>query len=206
MIPSIDLTSGEGWLRFGAEIVLQAMLVGVFIAIFYFTYGRVVERDAINNQVGEIVDSFTNNLQFVDTSSRDALGRTVASLPTTSPSLQAANAAAMARNKKTRRRAAIGVAVMVVVGFVALGGMALLNRRRPSSFTWKRLVVDTLIVLAFVALTEFLFSTFVMKKYRSVDSHEVDRTLVNQFISYGHSCSPQTALRRDGGNVNWVWA
>lgn len=199
-------------MRFGTEILLQAMLMGVFIVVFYFTYGRVVERDAINNQVGDIVDSLTNNLQFMGASSRNALGRTIASLPTTSPSLEAADAAAAAQNRKTRKRAAVGVAAMVGVGLLALAAMAALNRRRRSPFTWKRLVRDTLVVLAFVALTEFLFSTFVMKKYRSVDPHEVEQTVVDQFLTYGRTCLPPSAPALPGqaadavGPVNWVWA
>ena len=172
------------------NFVLHVCLYALLVAVFFFTYASLVEGVVVERQTAEIVDSFTVDLDAL-AGSRGAAQLRAALAKVEVPTDPRADAEACAANRTLRSRAftltgcCAGAAVVVALGLWGLSYWS-------AAPAW--VVLDTkvvaeifvvnVVILVFVAATEWAFLTFVGANYRSADPNKVKLSLVDALRQY----------------------
>ncbi len=153
-------------------IILNITLASVFIGIFYFTYGIYLERKIVKTQTDIIAKSFTGDFQVL------GLQQIVSLSPSHSPELQQADADA-AKNNATLMKQAI---LVISVFFIASFGFAYyIARKNYVLFT--PILKKALIVLVFIALTEFTFATLIAQNYITANPNAIKQGVLDAVAS-----------------------
>ena len=185
-------TSAEGV----CNLILHVTLIALFIALFFFSYGSLVEGVIVRKQCEDIVESLMGNVRAVLTP--DELDRLASSLADGSKHREAtaADDDACLRNRRTRSRALriVMIAAASAAGLVLLlWGVGLLRNRskfaRTVGLTGHQVLdmaMINVIVVTFVAFTEYSFLTFVVRNYRSADPNFVKRQILGALVKYGN--------------------
>jgi hypothetical protein len=154
-----------------ANIILHVVLVASFIGVFYFTYASKVEENVVKRQVAYMVNNIGYELQDLPEHTKNKMKK---SLENVNLNLEKADDIVQQNNKKLLIFAAEVLGGLLVAGFLIVFFMS-----RIYKFSFYELLKENLIILVFVAITEFSFLTFLAQKFMSVDTQEIKQKLVN---------------------------
>lgn len=161
-----------------ANVILHVVLISSFIGIFFFTYGSYVEQQVIKSQMDYIVKDMVGDLNnFIPSGSKSTINATIGQIQP--PDMSKEDADAQNNNSKLLKQA------LTVLGIVfAIGMGTTIWMSYHYNFSMKELLKTDLIILGFVALTEFCYLTFIGKNYRSGDPNYVKKALVESLQKY----------------------
>ena len=135
-----------------ASILLGVTLISAFICVFFFTYGRVVERQTVAKQAEYLADALTDNISlFLPHGTAERLSDNIKTIDLSE--LKSEDKKVEENNKKIMTTALIVVGGAVVVGISVCVWMSV-----HFGFSFKKILIFNLAALFFVGLTEFLFS------------------------------------------------
>lgn len=184
------------------NIILHVSCIAFFIAIFFFTYGSFAEGRIVQKQCENIVESLTGGLNGILTSEqlcdlRRHLQTTTSHFHVTEGDKRACRQNRQIKSKALKTvgivlGAAFGVALLCwlityiptsskIVKFFHLPGTRLVD-----------LIIVNILVVVFVAFTEYSFLTFIVTNYRSADPNFVKRELLQSLIDYGNTYKQHT--------------
>jgi hypothetical protein len=156
------------------NILLHVLFITTFLVVFFFTYASKVESNVVKIESKRIVSELVSDaLLVLPDEAVVAINTDI--LPNLSvPDLQQEDADVKASNDALIKKTGIMLAVAFVVGIIIVFGMArLFGKTSNPPFTFGSIVAHNLIILAFVALTEFVFLYFFVQNYISIDSNYV---------------------------------
>jgi hypothetical protein len=149
-----------------ANTLLSVVLISAFIGIFFFTYASYVENEIVKVRSEEIINDLTNTiLTITPRQQRDELNRIITPY-LVPPNLAEEDKKVEESNTKLRKEAFSFIVIFFILGFSIFLVLSYYFK-----FSAKRLVHKNLIILFFVALTEFCFLTFFAKHYITIDSN-----------------------------------
>jgi len=154
-----------------ANIILHVILIATFIAIFFFTYASKVESKIVNDQVDYIVQDFTSDLNIFPQAYRDQLRKMVDKL--TVPDMSEEDNQVVEHNRQLFHKVIKIFAAFVIIGLIIVAIIAYKYK-----LDVKTLIIKNIVVLLFIAATEFIFLTFLASHYRSADPNFAKLTLV----------------------------
>jgi hypothetical protein len=159
-----------------SSIVMFVATMVAMLTIFFFTYGAFLEREILADETDFVVKHFASQIKEVAPQEANAIKKSAQDW--TPPDMSKANAVVAERNHKTVIKAAIAAASTFVFGLVFVGVMWSKSGGDDPSDFWhgfslKDLAMDTTIMIVAVLVVEFMFATFVMKKFRSADPNMV---------------------------------
>lgn len=158
------------------DILTNIVLIGSFIGVFYFTIGKTIEGQitASNSQV--LVNSFTQYLDFLDPSIRTFIGSNI--VPNVDEnSLQQQDAQTAVYNQTFVNKAIKYLGSFFAVGIFVIIGTALYNH-----IPLKVIFIPNLIILFFIALTEFCFLYFIGRNYIIADPNLLKLNMYNTIL------------------------
>lgn len=161
-----------------ADVIIQVTFIATFIGIFFFTYASKVEQEVVQNQMDFIVQDFTSDIVALTPP---------ADLKTLQPALNALqppDLSAQDQDIANSNSALLKKAIMILGIVLLVGTFTVYKISENYNLNFKEIVKTGLIVVAFVALTEFSFLTFVAKNYRSADPNVVKLALINSLQQY----------------------
>jgi hypothetical protein len=169
MITALDVTSS----------IVTATLLATFLTIFYFTYVHNVEKSIVENQIKYITDELADDLQVLPLTTRTIIKRNLQrkSKNNSNNNENADDISVEENNKKVIRNAFIAIAIINVVGF----GIVYYFSKRYNLDLWQ-IYKENLIILAFIALTEFVFLNAFVRNYISVDSNSLKLFTLNKLL------------------------
>lgn len=151
-----------------AHVILEVILIATFIVIFFFTYVSKVEGEIVKKQMYHIVDNLTGDIDLVVSKDNKAKIAVLMNAIIRPPDMSAQDAAVEEQNKKLLKKSAILFGIINVIGIAVI------------IFLWKKykidikhLLISGLLVILFVAITEFCFVTLITKNYNVVDPNYV---------------------------------
>jgi hypothetical protein len=154
------------------NLIISVTFVSTFIAIFFFTYASGIERKIVVNQVDYIVEDLFGSLnQFVPEEYKPQLKNILANLE--APQMELADKVVKDSNKELLKTAAKVVGVVFLIG---MGSSYYLSNKYGYNF--KDILIQNLIILAGVALVEFVFITYIAPQYISGDPNYTRRTIL----------------------------
>jgi hypothetical protein len=166
--------------KHAANVIIATAMISVFIGVFFFTYASKIEQDIVVKRTTEIVDSMVSSAQIIPPSEKALISTQIAPNLTIPASLEQQDAEVAAANKQLMIYAAKAIAIFVSICVIVVGCLVYYYK-----LPLGELIQNNLIILVFVALTEFIFLTFFAQNYITIDGNYVKKTVVESLISFG---------------------
>ena len=167
--------------RFITGIIFMVSVYTLFVTVFFFTYGSMVEKEVVQNNVDLLIGDLTEDIKdIVDNSSyKDNISTIIND--TNVPDLSTADEKITNNNKtiinKTIKTVGIGVIMSLFVSMIL---WFIFVDRKLVGF-YDEIVKKSFIILVVIAIIEFCYFTFISKNYRSIDPNNVKYSIINQF-------------------------
>ena len=129
------------------QIILNVTIISSFIGIFFFTYAATVEKEIIEDQSKTIAVSMANKVKYFIPG--DVKQKIINDLQ--KPDLSNEDKDVEKSNKDLRNKAFFVLGILFIVGILAT---IIVSKIGNVGF---HIVKEAIIILLFVALTEFLF-------------------------------------------------
>lgn len=162
-----------------AKIILSVVVISAFIGIFFFTYEAKVEEIIVKQQSAEIIKDFTSEIRTL--LPRPILKDVYASIEPTlvTPDLSDLDEEVRESNKALIKKATRIIVIFTVVGLLLVALICLIFHINP-----KDMIIHTLITLFFVAVAEYIFVSYIVQNYTTIDSNFVRHKILNILANY----------------------
>jgi hypothetical protein len=161
------------------KILLNVVLISTFIGIFFFTYETKIEKDIVEIQSTEIIQDLVGDFKKV--LPRDLMQ---AVYDFVSPKLVAPNLESEDEYVKQNNKALIKKATMIMTTFSVVGVTLLLIAAFIFKVDMKEIAIHSAITLVFVGIAEFIFLTFMVKHYKTIDANFVKYKVLQTLANY----------------------
>lgn len=151
-----------------SQILLTVTILATFVGVLFFTYGKNVEKEIIIKESTFIAESLANDIKIFLT--KDA--KEVFAVSLVAPDMTEADANVEAENKKITSKAFSALTVVFFVGLVLTYIFAFFGQI-PLMFV----VIEGMVILVFVAVTEIFFLNMIAKNYMLSDPNFVKKTV-----------------------------
>ena len=157
--------------KFIANGLLNVILIATFISVFFFTYAARIERQIVEDQMVHVIKELMSDLVILPSEQKEVLRNFINNIPEID--MKEADALISAHNSALLKKAIMfcGIGIAVVSFIVTLLWYF-------CDFSLKEMCCKASIALLFVALTEFIFLTFLARRFRSADSNYVKLMLL----------------------------
>ena len=164
------------------SIILQITLVITFITVFFFVYGTYIEKQIVISQVNNVISDLGDDLSLLLTPDQQVEVRAVLqniSQPETSSDQ---DVQAMENNNKLIKQSAIVISCLFFAG-IAITIYLIITLK----LNWWYIVKNSMFGIGACVITEFIFLTFFVANYRSLDPNKVKLSMVESLTSYANS-------------------
>lgn len=161
------------------DIILQVSFISIFIGIFFFTVVSKIEEGVVKNSVNDIVDSLLDDVSVIMPQSSD-LTHMVNNIK--APNMDDLDNQVKESNASLIKKATIFLTILACVG---LGTSLYLSK--IGNFSFMDHLKTNLIVIAFIALTEFSFAYGIGGQYKVLDPNSVKLKIVRTLKEYSES-------------------
>ena len=156
-------------INFLLGILIQVLGIFIFLCIFFFTYASRIERDIVENQIDFILkDTLGIHTNLLPESVKVFLNN---NLNQTTP-IDTVNESNDAIKEKTKRILFIFTSVVAAIVGICI---VLARQGKPyfKDLKLKRIIIEIIIIIIAIGLTEFGFLTFLAQDFISVDPNEL---------------------------------
>jgi hypothetical protein len=165
-----------------ANIIMATAFISIFLGVFFFTYASKIEEKIVIERSTEIVQDLTTSLLLISPQQKQVLRSVVLPSLQVSSNLADQDKQVQIANKQLIRKAVIAISIFVFVCSILIGFLAYFFQ-----IPLVELLKNNLLILCFVALTEFIFLTFFAQYYITIDSNFVKKQLADSLISFANA-------------------
>ena len=162
-----------------SKIILSVVVISAFIGIFFFTYEAKVEERIVKQQSEEIIKDFTSEFRSLlpQPILKDVYNSIEPSL--VAPDLSELDEEVRASNQALVKKASRIIVIFVVIGLLLVALLCFIFRINP-----RDMIISTTITLLFVAIAEYIFVTYIVQNYSTIDSNFVRQKILNILANY----------------------
>ena len=170
--------------------LIQATTVFIFLTIFFFTYVSKVEKTEFQDQITDVVDEIWDEnadsikRQFPSTPHGKNVAKTVVYglIDSSEEYLEKNNSKQDIddKNNKIIINSVLTILIVVIVIVIVFIISGLFGYYVPFS----DVIQESLFILVFVALTEYIFLITIVENYTSLDSDDVKTTIAKGVVDY----------------------
>ena len=161
------------------KIILSVVVISSFIGIFFFTYESKIEANIVRNQSSEIIKDCALELrELLPDQALQSLYDVV------EPSLVAPDLSNEDLDVKTSNDALIKKVVRMIVIFTSIGFLLVALLCLIFKINPKDMLISTALTLVFVAAAEYIFVTYLVQNYSTIDANFVKRKILNILANY----------------------
>ena len=170
------------------EISINVLFIAILISIFFFTYGVTIEENTILDQMkilsNDIINTFKLTGNTLNNNLNDYLNNNILT-PTNIRKIEidADDARMLAKN----RPIIIKVIIFITLFIIIVLAMTIYFIQVQNVTNIKNIIVEALIVLVFIGLTEYLFLTFFGAKFISINPNNIKMQVVKDLQKYSKS-------------------
>ena len=158
-------------LEFFLNVFISVTFISIFICIFFFTYATRIEKQIVVNQTKSLVDDLADDI-LTFPAVKNNLKPYIQDWKM--PDSTSQDQKVLSNNKILLKRAFYMIGICAFITFTIVFGLAYLYK-----IPMYNLLVPNFIMLCLVALTEFMFLTFIAAKYISFDPNYVHYKIFN---------------------------
>ena len=172
--------------EFVSIVLCQVIMFFVFITIFFFTYATLTEKNVLKNQISFLIDQtigpylnfLSKNEPSIDIKSEV---NKITPDPKNDSEIDAKNKAIIIYVIKI-----LIISVLVISGLIY--GLYHFSKVKNSgfftSFKLTHIIIESLIILFFVGITEFVFLKYFGARFISIDINKVKIALLTKIKNY----------------------
>lgn len=177
-------TKNISWLGQILKIFTQVYFIFIFLTIFYFTYVVKVERQIFQTQIYNIITQLSQQIQnnyliLLPTETRNAISNDIHNFAESLQVPPSSHSQIDANNRALEKKS---IELVVSISVILLGGLTVIYLTYIS-INFPSSLMENIIVVFFIGLTEFLFLHFVTRAYQIIDAQQVQVLLLKQTIS-----------------------
>lgn len=150
--------------EFSITIIINVLLISLFIAIFFFTYGIYIEDSIIKSQMNFLATNISDIIKLFGPNITNDIKKTINNLPKIDFTNVDSNI--QIKNKTVKHNALIANIIFTI--FTILLVIFLYNRS-GAEINLFNILIKNFIILLFVGLTYFIFIFFYGSKFISVN-------------------------------------
>jgi len=162
------------------NILLHIMLISAFLGSYFFTFGAYLEREVLKEQLNYLINTTLHPIKIlmpgISTEIKNKIKNYNFKID------EQADINTENKNKKTIYSAIKFISLFCVVGLMVVIILSVILDREGMTYNefYKKLIIRNMIILVFIALTEFIFAYFFAKNYMSIDTNKLKQQI---FIS-----------------------
>ena len=174
--------------EFISIVLCQVIFFFVFITIFFFTYAALTEQNVLKKQISFLIDQtvapYLKFIKQVDQTDTATLIDKINGIKINKKSDDEVDS----NNKQVITKAikVLGIAVLIIIGIIF--GLYHFSKTKNSgffkSFSLKPVIIESLIILVFVGLTEYVFLTYFGARFISVDINQIKIAIIKKIKEY----------------------
>ena len=157
--------------EFMANVFLLVIFIATFLSVFFFTYASNIEKQIVENQVDYILNDFLSPVSLLSPQIKTQIGASISTI--TPPNMTQEDNLVAQHNSAIEKKVFITIGIILVVGLIIIFIMS-----KKCGFSFKKLLINNLIILTFIGLTEFCFLTFLAQYFKSGDPNHVKATIL----------------------------
>lgn len=161
------------------KILLNVVLISAFIGIFFFTYETKIEENIVEIQSKEIIQDMTGDFKKVLPPKVMQAVYDIVSPVLVAPDLSEEDEYVKTTNKALIKKATKIIASFTIIGIILLIGAAIIFK-----VPMKDIVISSVAILVFVAIAEYIFLTFMVQHYKTIDANFVKYTVLQTLAKY----------------------
>lgn len=147
-----------------ANITLNVTLIATFIGIFFFTYGKTIEENVVKSQSELVASYLAKDLStFIDKNTAQKITSTL-----TPPDMTKQDQEVEENNKQLKSQAFHTLAIVFIGGLLLTIIIAKYYKLNLTD-----ILQTNLVILLFVAITEYAFLTYIGQNFISLDPNFV---------------------------------
>ena len=154
--------------KLAITVIMNVLLISLFIGIFFFTYGSYIEGKIVNNQMEFLSSDISNIVRLFGENTNNNFKEKIKTFIL--PDLHEEDKKAKEANNKIMMKA---FKVNIFFAIVVIIAIATIYITSNKDFSMRVLITQNLILLLFVALTEFSFITFFVSDFVSIDPNNI---------------------------------
>lgn len=163
------------------SIILQVTCIIIFITIFFITYATGVEREMVTHEVDILIADFTSNIDLICTEKQLAQLRLELST-LEAPDMKKEDAIVEKKNSEL-----IFSTIKLVVQIGIIGIIITIALIFYYELNFVQISKQCLFGLMTVAIVEYVFLTYILKNYNSLDPNWVKLYIVQVLQNYSNS-------------------
>jgi len=156
-----------------SKVFINVLFFSVFITMFFFIYGSFIEKSVISTQMDILTTEITNNTKIFGSNFDKLLLKYVNNINL--PDLSAQDHAIETSNKNIIKTTITANVILVII---LIGIIYYIYKKSNNSIEINQIISDNLVILIFIALTEYSFLTFFGSKFISIDSNQTKLSLL----------------------------
>jgi hypothetical protein len=169
-----------------SKVLINVLLLSIFVSIFFFTYGTHIERLSINSQMNILANNVTDTFKITGNKSNIDLNNYINTnllTPDKIKNIQAEDVKALSGNKPILKKVIIYIIIFTIIICIIIFTLVKSNKLKNI----KEILIESGIILIFIALTEYSFLTFIGLKFISVDTNNVKLEVIKSLQKYSNS-------------------
>jgi len=166
-----------------ANIICATAMISVFIGIFFFTYASKIEKNIVVKRSTEIVNSITSNMKtIIPENQKQIIKSDIIPYLVIPDSLKQADQDVENANNALQKSAIQYIFIFAAACLIIVFCMSFTFK-----FSFFEIIEENIIVLVFVAITEYIFLTFFAQNYITIDSNFVKSKMIDTLLKIGSS-------------------
>jgi len=165
------------------KVLINVLLITTFIMIFFFTYGIYIEKKVVVNQMDFLSSNITETLKIFGADVNKNINDKINNI--TIPDFTEINKVINNNNKTIISKI---IKIYSIFGSVIIG-MLLINYKLNTNsnlIELKEIILESFIILLFLALVEYSFLTFFSLKFISIDPNKTKLSILKNLKKYNY--------------------
>lgn len=169
------------------EISINVLFIAILISVFYFTYGVTIEEVTIVDQMdilaNDIVNTFKLTGNTLNNNLNNYLNNTILT-PTyiNNLAIEAGDSTSLAANIPIIKKVKNFISIFIII--ILIMTVFFVITKKISNIKIKNIIIEALIVLVFIGLTEYSFLTFFGAKFISINPNTVKMQVFKDLQKY----------------------
>jgi len=162
-----------------ANVVMSIILIGLFIGLFFFTYGLYLEKKVITTQLNYMIDDTFDAIKIFMPSLSNDIKNSIANYNISID--KSTDKIVDDHNNTILKRAMTYILFGLIIGVIII--TIIMKKLDMEGMTNKEFILKLLkyniITLIFIALTEYSFATFFGQNYMSINTNKIKNSVIN---------------------------
>lgn len=158
------------------NIIVSVTLFSIFLSVFYFTYTSRIEEEILTIQIKNLVNNLSGGIKKLNLD-KNQIKKVIDNI--TLPDLSKQDKEVEDHDNQLKKKAFFIFGIISLVCVILMFIFAYFY-----NVNVKSIILGNLLLLCFVALTEWFFLNFVAKSYMSLDINMVKRILIEEIEKF----------------------